>query len=268
MSNQMCPLSDRTRRRVAYLLVFLFVLAIPVSADAASRGVVYRPALTFIVRNAPSDLLLRMDFDRDGETESDFLYMETRLWETYYRLYRQKTPVDHIWYGNRVDFQNATLVAMTDGREIEIPLPEDVLPKLSMNDYFLLDTADFSLHFGLPLSRAVPLFFLRLALTLSATTLVLYLFQYRWKKSWLSALITNLICQGALSLFVANWVNYNPKMLAVHFMVMLTVLILQIPLFCWLLGEEYGKDKSVSYAVCSNLASGALNSIFLIYFPL
>ena len=103
--------------------------------------------------------------------------------------------------------------------------------------------------------------------TLTAALLVLRFFQYRWRRSWAVAGIAHLISQGALSLFVANWVNYNPKMIAVHFMVMLAVLIVQIPVFWWLL-DENGSETGVRYAFWSNLATGVLNSVFLIHFPL
>jgi hypothetical protein len=260
-------MTDRKKRRAAFLIVLLLILTIPVSAEAASRGVYYRPALTFVARNAPSDMILRMDFQRNGEAIPVYLHREDRLWESYFRFYRQTAQDVRPLYGNRADFRDVTLYVITGGQRIQVPLPEDSLEKMTMDDFFMLDTSDYSLRFGLPLGRAVLLFFLRLAITLSAALLVLYLFQYRWRKSWLVVLITNLVCQGGLSLFVSNWINFNPKLIAVHIMVMLAVLIIQIPLFWWLL-DENGSYESVSYAVWSNVATGILNSIILINFPL
>lgn len=260
-------MTDRLKRRVSFLLVLLLMLAIPVSAAADGRGVYYRPALTFVAKNAPYDLTLRMDLDRGGEIVPVYLYREDRLWESYFRLYRQTAQDVHTWYGNRADFKDAVLVAMAGGRETRIPLPEETLIELTMNDFFMLDTSDFSLRYGLPTGRAVLLFFLRLAITLSASLLVLFFFRYYWKRSWMAVILTNLICQGALSLFVANWINFNPKMIAVHFMAMLGVLILQIPIFWWLL-DENGAQTSVGYTVVSNLATGVLNSFIIIHFPL
>ena len=255
------------KRRVALLLVFLMILAMPVSAEASGRGVYYRPSLTFITQNAPDDLLLHMDLNRGGETVSVYLYREDRLWESYFRFYHQTATNVPNWHGSRAEFRDAVLVAETGGRETRIPLPEEMQKKLTMNDFFMLDLSDGSLRFGLPMGRAVLLFFLRLVLTLTAALLVLRFFQYRWRRSWAVAGIAHLISQGALSLFVANWVNYNPKMIAVHFMVMLAVLIVQIPVFWWLL-DENGSETGVRYAFWSNLATGVLNSVFLIHFPL
>lgn len=251
----------------AFLLVFLFMLAMPVTAEANSRGVFYRPALTFVSENAPSDLILRMDIQRGEENIQVFLFREDRLWESYFRLYRQTAQSGFIWYGNRVDFENAVLVAETGGRETRIPLPEDALMKLTMNDFFMLDASDFSLTFGLPLWRTILLFFLRLVITLAASLLILYFFQYRWKKSWIVVIIITVICQGALSLFLSNWINYNPKMLAVVFLIMMGILLVQIPIYWWLLDEDETK-KSVSFAVCANVATSLLNLMFLIQFPL
>ena len=255
------------KRRVALLLAVLLILVMPIQAEASSRGVYYRPSLTFLVERAPEDLMLHMELQHRGETVSVYLFREDRLWESYFRFYHQTAAEIPTWYGSRAEFKDAVLVAETGGREIRIPLPEEDQIKLTMNDFFLLDLADSSLRFGLPAGRAVLLFFLRLALTLGASLLVLFLCDYRWRRSWVVALIANLFCQGGLSLFVSNWVNYNPKMIAVHFMVLLAVLILQIPVFWWLL-DENGSEKSVRYAFWSNLATGALNSAFLIYFPL
>ena len=251
----------------AFLLVVLLMLTLPVSTEAASRGVYYRPALTFITENAPADLLLRIDFDRDGEIISHYLYREDRLWESYFRFYRQTSPVSRVWYGNRVDFENAVLVAETDGKETRIPITEETLKKLTMNDIFMLDTKDFSMRYGLPLWRTILLFCLRVVLALAVALLVLYFFQYRWKKSWITAIITHLICQSGISLFVSNWVNYNPKMIAVHFLVLLGVLILQIPVF-WHFLDEDQPSRSVSYAFWANVATGVLNIFIIIVFPL
>ena len=260
-------MTSKQKRRVALLLVFLMILAMPVSAEASGRGVYYRPSLTFITQNAPDDLMLHMDLNRGGEIVSVYLFREDRLWESYFRFYHQTATNVPNWHGSRAEFKDAVLVAETGGHETRIPLPEEMQKKLTMNDFFMLDLSDGSLRFGLPMGRAVFLFFLRLVLTLTAALLVLWIFQFRWKKSWAVAGIAHLVCQGALSLFVANWVNYNPKLIAVHFMVMLTVLILQIPVF-WFLLDENGSETGVRYAFWSNLAASVLNSVFLIYFPL
>lgn len=260
-------MEDRKTRRVAFILAILLIAAIPVTAEAASRGVYYRPAVTFVVHNAPSDMILRVDLQRNGETVPAYLFMENRFWETYYRLYRQTVPEITSWHGNRADFKDAVLVAMTGGKEIQIPLSEETLQKMSMNDYFMLDASDFSLRFGLPLGRAVALFFLRLAVTLAAALLILYLCQYRWLRSWIVVLVINLICQGGLSLFLVNKVNFHPGTLIVQILIILAVLIIQIPLFWWLL-DENGSYESISYAAWSNLATGVLNVIILINFPL
>lgn len=260
-------MTNRGRRRVAFLLAFLLILAMPVNAEAASRGVYYRPALTFVVQNAPSDLMMHMEMTHEGERIRVYLYREDRLWESYFRFYYQTAPEISVWHGSRAEFRDAVLVAETGGREIRIPLSEEFRIKLTMNDFFLLDTSERSLRFGLPRGRAVLLFFLRLALTLSAALLVLALFRYRWLKSWAVAFLTQLVCQAGLSLFLVNRVNFNPKLIAVHFMLLLTVLVIQIPIF-WGLLQENGSEKGVRYAFWSNLATGALNSLFLMTCPL
>lgn len=260
-------MTNQTRRRAAFLIVFLLMLTIPVHAEAYSRGVYYRPAVTFVASNAPSDLMLRIDFERNGEVITEYLYKETRFWESWYRFYRQTAQGIHIWYGNRADFKNAMLVAETGGREIQIPLPEDIRVQLTMNDFFMLDATDYSIHFGLSRGRAILLFFLRLVITLSISLAVLYFFRYRRLRSWRVVLITNLICQGGLSLMLVNQINFHPGLIAVQFLAMVGVFVIQIPLFCWLL-DENGSDYSVTYSLWSNLATGVVNSFLLTSFPL
>lgn len=255
------------RSCVACILAVLLIVTLSVSVEAATLGVYYRPALTFLVENAPDDLVLHMDIERDCEIIPVYLYRETRLWESYFRLYRQTSPQVHPWYGNRADFENAVLVAETGGSETRFPIHEEMLWDLKMNSFLMLDLSDSSMNLGLPLWRTVLLFFLRLAITILAALLVLFFFRYRWKKSWISVLLINLICQSMLSLFLSNLINYNPKVIIILSMMIVTVLVIQIPLFWWLLDEKHSQ-KSVSYTFWSNVVTGILNFLFILQFPL
>lgn len=249
-----------------FLLSILLLPALAARSEAASRGMYYRPAVTFVASNAPDDMILRLDIESNGEVIPVFLYREDRFWESYFRLYRQTEPRIR-WRGNRHDFSTAVLVAITGGREIRIPLPEETLPQLTMNDYYMLDVSQFSLRYGRPLGRAAGLFFLRLAITLSVSMLILFLFGYRWRKSWIIVLITNLICQGGLSLLIANQINFNPYLIGVQWLAILGVLVVQIIVFCMGLAEG-DSDSNVSYTVWSNAATGVLNTLMLIFLPL
>jgi hypothetical protein len=79
--------------------------------------------------------------------------------------------------------------------------------------------------------------------------------------------VTNLVCQAGLSFFIANWINYNPKIIIPFFMGIVVVLVLQIPIFWWLLDEDRSQ-RSVSFTFWSNVATGALNLLFVLHFPL
>ena len=74
---------------IVLLLLLLLLPIVSVSASSASLGVYYRPAITVLVENAPEGLILRMDIPRNGETVPVYLYREDRLWESYFRLFRQ-----------------------------------------------------------------------------------------------------------------------------------------------------------------------------------
>lgn len=260
-------MSKSKRSFVAFILVILLLTTLAVGAEAATLGVYYRPALTFIVENAPKDLLVHVDVERNGEVIPVYLYRETRLWESYFRLYRQTAHEIAVWYGNRADFRNAVLVAETGDSETRIPLSAEVVDQLTMNDFFMLDLKNGAVSFGIPVGRTVLLFLLRLVLTVGAALLVLFLFHYRWLKSWLAALIANLVCQVGMSLFLMNLINYNPKLIILQFTLIVVILILQIPVYWWLLDEDT-TQRSVSYAFWSNVATGALNLLFILEFPL
>lgn len=260
-------MTDLKKRCLAYALALLLILAVPVSAQAASRGVYYRPSLTFVTRKAPEDMMMYMELTHQGERYNVFLFREDRLWESYFRFYHQTATEIPTWYGSRAEFRDAVLVVETGGVETRIPLPEEDQKKLTMNDFFMLDLSDMSMRFGLPVLRGVLLLLSRVAITLGAAMLILYLFHYRWMKSWLTVIIANLICQGALSWMLMNQINFNPNLVGVQFLAMLGVLVVQIPLF-WLTMDENGGETSVRYAFFSNLATAALNHIFLLNCPL
>ncbi len=260
-------MTELKKRWLAFALALLLVLAVPVSAEAASRGVYYRPSLTFVTRNAPEDMMMYMELTHRGESYAVFLYREDRLWESYFRFYHQTATDIPVWYGSRAEFRDAVLVVETGGVETRVPLPEEDQKKLTMDDFFMLDLSDMSLQFGLPTARGVLLFLARIVITVTAAMLILLLFRYRWLKSWMTVLIVNLVCQSALSLMLMNKINFNPNLIGVQFLAMIGVLIVQIPLF-WLTMNENGSEASVRYAFWSNLATAALNHIFLLNCPL
>lgn len=259
-----------TRRQLGiFLMVILLLIPIvTVNVSAATLGVFYRPAMTFLVENAPEDLILRLDVPRNGEMVPIYLYREDRLWESVFRLFRQTAPFTNFWIGNsRADFENAVLVAMTREDETPIPLTERELQHLTMNDYFTLDLSDHSLSFGLPLWRTILLFLLRVGLTTSVALIILGFFKYRFKKSWITVLVTNLICQCGCSLFLSNLINFNPKLIFILILILFAVLLTQILVFIKHL-KELPMQKAVTYGFWSNVATGALNILFMLQFPM
>ena len=118
-------MTNLKKRCLAYALALLLILAVPVSAQAASRGVYYRPSLTFVTRKAPEDMMMYMELTHQGERYNVFLYREDRLWESYFRFYHQTATEIPNWYGSRAEFRDAVLVVETGGVETRVPLPEE-----------------------------------------------------------------------------------------------------------------------------------------------
>lgn len=255
-----------TRCCLAFFLVFFLVPTLPVEAQAATRGVYYRPAVTFVVENAPEDMIIRIDLDYAGQTVPVYLHREDRLWESYFRLYRQTEP-SIAWRGVNADFKNATVVVITGEKNYKIRLSDKAVAHMSMNDIFMLDTSDYSIRYDLPLLRSVLTFSVRLIIVTVGALLVLFLFKYRYLKSWLTVLITTLVCQGAWNLFLTNRINHNIKLIYVLFVVILFILVAQLMVYLFTLNEQ-DRDTAARYTAWSNVVTGALNVALFHCFPL
>ena len=150
--------------------------------------------------------------------------------------------------------------------ETEIPLSDDDISKLTMNDFFMLNMKTNDLSFGLPLWRTILLFTIRVLITTTVALIMLGIFRFRWKKSWFVVLFANLICQSGISLFLSNLINYNPKLVFELIFLFFPVLIIQIFVFFRFL-REVPAQKRLNYTFWSNVGTALFNLLFMIQFP-
>ncbi len=167
------------------LLKGLFPFLLPLAVVLIGTGVCYAnppppPSVFIIVPHAPKSLTLSI-----GSVTPQ---IKQRAFDTYYGFYFQwTTPNDNI-------------LQVTDGdNTFEIAVP----PLQSYSSTFTLDLNGRSLTSGAPALRPYEFAAITIVLTLVIEGIIFYLFGYRKKASWIAFLITNLITQG----FLYVWLN-------------------------------------------------------------
>ncbi len=142
------------------------------------------PAIFIIVTNAPKDLVLKVD--------SLDLTRKDKIFESYFGffLHEHKIPTE------------TNLQITTRNSTHQIPLP----PLKSYFSTFTLDLRNNTLTPGAPPFRAYEFAAVTVVLTLLIEGIIFYLFGYRKKSSWIVFLVTNLITQGFLYIWLNNTV--------------------------------------------------------------
>jgi len=163
----------------------LFLFLLPAALILAGAGVCYAnspppPSVFIIVSGAPKDLSLRI-----GAVTPQ---IRSKAFETYYGFFFQ----------NGAPAENTLQVTTADGAyQIELP------PRNSYTSTFTLDIKTGNLTPGAPAWRPYEFASITIVLTLLIEGVIFYLFGYRKKSSWIAFLITNLVTQGYLYV----WLN-------------------------------------------------------------
>ena len=164
------------------------------------------PMIAVIVRNAPEDLKLSIGSETARRTD--------RVFESYFTFPTGLTGVSF-----------DTLTVATDEGSYDITLPQ----LKRYNNIFTLDLAKRTLAPGT--SRLRPLWFatITVVLTLLIEGLIFFLFGYRKRKSWAAFLVTNIITQGILYLWIIA--ESYPLVDFYNFPVILTLTVGEILVF-------------------------------------
>lgn len=177
----------KKRSLVLFCLLFITISIIPVYANAAEL-----PSITIIVEGKDAEVIV--DFLNDGKVIEDDGYgnisKRSLFNETYFVFYDDRTDTDTT-ISIRVTTPTETYEIETDSA--------------TTNYYtiYRLDQEKQLLEEGKGLKRSLVLVSTRVFITLVVEGLILYLFGFREKRTWIIFLVVNLLTQGGLNI----WMN-------------------------------------------------------------
>lgn len=174
-----------TRKLSAFIVAFLFILALPISVSANSAE---PPGMTIIVEDAPDDISLSLVLPEESEYKV-YVQKAQKNWEVYFRLYYHFEPGA---------LNDAVIRVESSEKNFSCPLPEGVHSRY--NNLLTLNFKTQTLTVGQRWWRQPVLTAVRVTLTLLVEGLIFFAFGFRSKRSWIVFFAVNLITQG--------WLNY------------------------------------------------------------
>lgn len=233
------------------ILLITSFLFIPINANSAEP-----PILNVIVSFPPDDLKLSMEYHYDME---DVIVVEFQkvinFKEAYFRLF----------YYNVNKPKNSTLIVESSEKSYRLPLPANYLS--TYNYLITLDFNNETISDGQTISRSITLVSMRVVLTLILEGLVLFIFGYRRKSSWILFIILNLITQGFLNITLNNvGINSFPIFLLLIFYELIIYLVETI--VYGLLLKEHSKSRAFAFAFIANFASFILGGFLITLFSI
>lgn len=246
------------KKKIARLFLCVFALLLIFPGTAVSANSAEPPSLTVLVSNPPEDLELFVVLS--GKEKEVPLDRVSQGWEVYYRCWHFDLGIDwdEEWSG--------TLVVKTGGESFSCPLPEEKLE--GYDSLVTLDLGKRTVTAGEKPWRQPLLVSLRVGLTLLIEGLVLLLFQYRTRRSWLTFLIVNLVTQTALNAVLAEFSTSGPGALWLFFYAIgeFLIFIVEIIAYCCLF-KEFSKKRAALYAFTANAISLLLGGYIISHLP-
>jgi hypothetical protein len=218
--------------------VLLLLLLVPVIVLFTNTSKCYAnspapPTIFIIVPHAPKDLVLSI-----GSVEGK---RKDKALESYYGFYFGiDKPIDE------------NLQITSGGSTYQIQLPK-------LNSYgseFTLDLGNKKLTPGTPSFRAYEFASITVLLTLVIEGVIFFLFGYRKKSSWIIFLVTNLITQGLLYIWLNHIIYPSFQSYLTLYLLFgeLLVFVTEITVFL-LFVTEHRRLRAFSYVMLANLAS-------------
>lgn len=232
------------------LMVASFILPGHVNANVALQ-----PNLRILVINPPADLELQLDLD--GEV---YDFSKTVVgWEAQFEVRFSDPKAEPL--------NGAILIVHSAQKSFRVTIP-DVDDSVFYRDYLLLDFEHETITTGSPGWRLPVGIGIRLILTLIIEGIILFLFGYRDKKSWMTFLLVNIVTQGLLNLFLALGVHPGDYIyLALIFGELFFVYLVEGLVFGILL-KEHTVKKAIILTLIANTASLVLGWILIGQFPI
>lgn len=249
-------------------ILIVLCLATPVHAENAMGTGGYRPPMvTIITLNGPRDLQLTMRLHlRDGRVIPVKMEKKTRGWEQQYRIYREDIYAAKNWYGNAYDLLDAELVLISGGRERVIPLEQTLTDQMTMDDVLMLNVRKGSLSLGAPAWRTPLLALMRVLIAVGLELLIFRLRGFVLLHTHVTVAIISAVTFGLLSVFTANWLNYDSRSEGIFCIFLLVILVAQI-LAGIILTEEDTRDRTLSTLVMADVAASVATVLALTFLP-
>ena len=233
-------------------VLMLFLCALPAFANAAEP-----PCFTILVNGAPEDLRITVVTAEGVQQE---LHPEKRGWESYFSFYYYMDGN----YLEREDVISFRLEVSTEGENYAFEIPDDIR---QYNTIFHLDLSAGTLKEAVLAGRNALLVALRVSITLVTEGLVLWLFGYRAKRTWIVFLAVNLVTQTLLNLSITGVIPPEGYWWFTLIFGEILIFLAEAIAFA-LLFREKGKPRAALAALCANSVSLAAGVFLLTNLPL
>jgi len=245
---------EKYKKLIIWMLLFIMTPTLAVSANSAEP-----PGLTVVVFLPPNDLSLSIQFADGNTADARKLQKEQKAWEAYFRFFYDEMFSDTLLKGS-------TLIINSSKKSFEIFLPGETFTLY--NNLIVLDFKNETVKEGTNPIRSVLLISMRVILTLIIEGLVLFLFKYRKKSSWIIFVIVNLLTQTGLNVTLSGpGTNLNFSYWF-YGLIFLEIIIFAVEAVAYMFTlKEHTKKRAVLYAFTANYASFTLGCLLLSYFP-
>ncbi len=246
------------KKTLIILLTLILVISSPLAASANSAE---PPSFTVIMKSAPLNLEAEVI---SGNVE--MIHRVDKFGESYFQLY-----LSHFYN------DSGSPVGRRLNDDLEINFHNDVEEStflIKLSDYGTYTgtlTFDFKtgeIHNGKLLSRTIFLIAVRVLLTLLIEGLVLFLFRFRQKRTWLIFILMNLITQGALNILLTKFAFEGYFAYALFFIGIIELFIFGFETLIFALTVKERKLwQRMIFVLSANIASWILGGILITYFP-
>lgn len=229
------------------LTILFSILFVPVNPPVCYANAAPLPSMLIIVPNAPDSLEISLLPENLEADRAD------KALESHFTIYSQLLRnTEH------------TVIITTGDTEFEILLDT---PLDSYGTVFTLDLEKRTLTPGKSLSRSVTNISLRVVITLIIEGVIFFMFGYRRRWSWIIFLVTNIISQIGLNI----WLNASIHPLQSYIIFSLIfgeflVFIFEMIVFL-ILVREFPRWRTAIYVVIANLVSLIAGSFILTILP-
>lgn len=218
------------------LLLLLPVVFVVFNISVSYANAPPPPTIAVIVSHAPEDIELRIESEKAQRTD--------RIIESYFTF--------HLEFS---DAHYEMLTVTSGGDTFEIALPQ--LQKY--NNLFTLDLEKRTLTPGTSWSRPYEFAAITIILTLLIEGVILFLFGYRKRNSWIVFLVINIVTQGILYV----WLNteFYPLVNSYFFPVLFSLIIGELLVFIieivafLILVRERPRIVTFLYVIAANFSS-------------